>query len=181
MDEDMDNPRLSLSVLVTREEYSQAFSQQQRKEHSHRGLLFTITGAVLIILGLAGAFFGSYISLTLSSSFCLILPGVFMVCYDGFFAPLLDGAVAAREFDEKEDLHFATSYEFYDDKVSINNGRVEGTLPLSQITRWSETSALYTIAYGREISMAIPKRLMSAEQSGVLRELLERNAGSAKV
>lgn len=177
----MNDTSITLSVLVTREEYSKAFAELQRKERSHVAPLINVVGAILIILGIAGAFFGNYISLSFSTAFCVILLGVFLVCYDGFFAPLFDSAAAAREFDEKEDLRFATTYIFSDDEVNVSNGRVKGILPLRLITKWNETPTLIIFAYGRELSFAIPKRLMTVEQIHLLSQLLIKNAEQAKL
>lgn len=174
-------PRIILSVLVTREEYSKASAEFQRKERSHVTPIITAAGAILFILGIAGAFFGKFISLSFSAAFCLILLGVFLVCYNGFFAPLLDSAAAAREYDEKEDLHFVTNYQFTDDSVIVSNGRVKGDLPLDLITKWSETPALIIFAYGRELSFAVPKRLLTPEQNELLQKLLLKNAEHAKL
>lgn len=169
-------PLVTLSVLVTREEYSKAFAELRRKERNRLAPMITISGAILMILGIAGSFFGSRISLSFSAAFCLILLGIFLVCYDGFFAPLFDSAEAAREYDEKEDLQFATTYSFMDDSVIVNNGRISGELPLGYITRWNETPALIAFSYGREFSFAIPKRLLSAEQIQLLLKLLKTKA-----
>lgn len=171
-------PLLDICVLVTREEYSKAFAEMRRKERSHIAPLIMASGTVLMILGIAGAFFGSQISLSLSAAFCLILLGIFLVCYDSFFAPLFDSAEAAREFDEKEDLQFATNYSFSEDTVMVNNGRISGNLPLKYITRWNETPTLFIFSYGREFSFAVPKRLLSEEQNKLLSQLLKSKAAN---
>ena len=173
-------PRITLSVLVTREEYSEAAANEKRKQRRHTAPFITGAGAVLMILGIAGLFFGRSISLSASAAVCLILAGLFLACYDGLIASVLDRAAAAREFDEKEDLHFATTYLFSEDRVAVQNGRIQGELPLSVITRWSETPALFTLAAGRELHMSIPKRLLTPEQDKELRRILEAAAGGAK-
>lgn len=177
----MEQEGIALSVLVTREEYSKAFAELQRKERSHVAPAVTAAGAVLFFLGMAGAVFGRLISLSFSAAFCLILLGIFLVCYDGFFAPFFDSAAAAREYDEKEDLHFVTTYRFTDDAVEVSNGRAKGRLPLNLITKWSETPALILFAYGRELSFSVPKRLLTPEQIEALLQLLTKNAGQAKL
>ncbi|MDD2362603.1 MAG: YcxB family protein [Oscillospiraceae bacterium] len=172
---------LSLSVLVTREEYSQAVAISKRKHRRKTARLTMGFGTVLILCGVAGLFFGSYIFLSPSPAACLVFAGLFLVCYDGLIAPILDRGAAAREFEEKEDLHFATTYIFYTDRVTVQNGRIQGELPLSILTEWVETPALFGLEVGKELSMAIPKRLLDTEQENQLRSILEAAAGSAKI
>ena len=120
-------------------------------------------GAVLVFLGLAGLFFGSAISLAPSVAAGMLLVGAFLIGYDGLFAPLLDKGAAAREFDEKPELGMAGTYRFTPDGVEIRNGRIEGTLPRAQVTSAAETQSLFSIAFGREVRILIPKRLLGED------------------
>jgi hypothetical protein len=172
----MENAQLSLSVLITRDEYSSVVAQQRRKERKRFLPFLIVIGAILIILGLAGAFFGALISISVSTAAWLLLLGLFLVCYDGLFAPLFDSGAAAREFDEKEELRLANKYVFTQEKVTISNGRIEARLPLLKISKWTVTPSVYTIDYGKEIHITIPKRLLTTEQSGILQALLKSNA-----
>ena len=155
-----DDDVLSLCVLITREDYLQYAAQLRREQR--RGHLPFITGggAVLVFLGLAGLFFGSAISLAPSVAAGMLLVGAFLIGYDGLFAPLLDKGAAAREFDEKPELGMAGTYRFTPDGVEIRNGRIEGTLPRAQVTSAAETQSLFSIAFGREVRILIPKRLL---------------------
>ncbi|HCA29046.1 MAG TPA: hypothetical protein DEP23_05505 [Ruminococcaceae bacterium] len=181
MDQPKQTSTIYLSVLVTKEEYSEAEALKKQKLRSHVAPLLNGAAAVFIILGMAGIFFGRYISLSVPAAACFIVLGILFACYDGLIAPVFDKGAAAREFIEKEDLHFATTYVFEDDRVKIQNGRLKGDIPLSMLTRWSETPGLYIMEIGRELSMAIPKRLMSAEVQESLRNMLKKNAPSAKI
>ena len=90
-----ENPReektiLTLSVLITREDYMQYAAQLRREQRRGHLPLITGGGALLGALGLAGLFFGSWISLAPSVAAGLLLVGIFLIGYDGIFAPLLD-------------------------------------------------------------------------------------------
>ena len=165
---------LSLSVLVTREEYCEAAAEYRRTAGKQQSAMLYIAGAVLVLLGIAGAFFGQFISLSFSAAFSLIILGVFLVCYDGVFAPLFSSAAAAREYDENEDLRYATTYRFSVDSVEVKNGRMEGTLPMSALSSWKETGNLFLLTFGRECQFAIPKRLLDPGQVETLRAWLPR-------
>ena len=146
----------------------------QLRREQRRGHLPFITGggAVLVFLGLAGLFFGSAISLAPSVAAGMLLVGAFLIGYDGLFAPLLDKGAAAREFDEKPELGMAGTYRFTPDGVEIRNGRIEGTLPRAQVTSAAETQSLFSIAFGREVRILIPKRLLGEEECLRLRDWL---------
>ncbi|MDD3692837.1 MAG: YcxB family protein [Oscillospiraceae bacterium] len=171
---------IKLSVLVTREEYCEAVAHEKRKSRRHIVPLFNVISAVLIILGFAGLFFGDNISLSPAAAFCLILSGLVAACYDGIFAPVFDKAAAAREFNEKPDLHYATTYTIKDDLIVIKNEWVQGKISISQLTRWSETPTLFIMAVGRELSISIPKRLLTPEQQNKLRQILHTDSGGSK-
>ncbi len=175
---------LTLSVLVTREEYCEAAAEHRRAVSRGQGNALLAAGAVLTALGIAGVFFGGRISLSFSAAFSLIVLGIFLVCYNGVFAPMFSRAAAAREYDRNEDLRFATAYRFSgkaEGTVMVKNGRMEGNLPLRCITEWTETPSLFLITYGREFRFAIPKRLLEPGQEERLRSLLpEKTVGIRK-
>ena len=135
---------LSLSVLVTREEYSEAAAQRSLHRGRGRGMAVTGAGCALVVAGLAGVFFGGRISLSPVVAACVVLVGLILAGYRRVFAPLLD-------------------------RAEVKNGRVEAALPLSLITEWLETPTLISFSFGREVRFAIPKRLLSEEQTAELR------------
>lgn len=173
-------PELSLSVLVTREEYCEAAAEHRRVAGRGQGKALLAAGAVLTALGVAGVFFGGRISLSFSAAFSLIILGLFLVCYNGVFAPMFARAAAAREYDRNEDLRFATAYRFSGEMVMVKNGRMEGSLPLALITEWTETPSLILITYGREFRFAIPKRLLGPGQEEQLRSRLPKKPAGKK-
>ena len=66
----------------------------------------------------------------------------------------------------------AGTYRFTPDGVEIRNGRIEGTLPRAQVTSAAETQSLFSIAFGREVRILIPKRLLGEEECLRLRDWL---------
>lgn len=166
----------TLSALVTREEYSDAAAQQKRQQRRPLARFFLVVGAVLVVFGLGGLFFGSYIRLAPSAALCSLLLGLFLVLYDGVVAPLIDKGAAAREYDQREDLRFAAVYTFDSETVTLRNGRITGTVPLSLFTGWSETPALFILEAGMELTVAVPKRMMTEEQCAALLQLLRERS-----
>lgn len=109
-----------------------------------------------------------------------MLLGLFFVCFDGLIAPILDRAAAAREYDEKDELRMANLYTFEGDIVHVKNGRMEGKLPLRLATRWQRSADLYSLSFGRECHVMIPRRLMNEDQDHALLALLEQEAPGRK-
>lgn len=156
----MADDAISLSVLMTRDEYMTFVADSQRQMRRERLPLTKGGGAVLTVLGLAGLFFGRYVSLSPAAALCLLLVGVFLLCYDELLAPLFDRAAAAREYEEKQDLRMAYQYVFTADWVQIQNARVQGVLPLTLMTAWHQTQTLICLSFGREVRLLLPKRAL---------------------
>lgn len=164
---------LSLSVLITRDEYMAFMAQLRHYERSHQVPFLTIIGAVLIVSGIAGLFFGEYILLAPGVCACILVLGLFFACFDGLVAPFLDRAAAAKDYDEKEDIRLATVYAFSKENVKIRNGYMEGTLPLACCTRKIETAGLISLSFGKECHIILPKRLLNEDQLRTLRGCLQ--------
>lgn len=165
-----ENGVLTLSVLITREDYLEYAAQLRREQRRGHLPYLTGGGALLGILGLAGLFFGQAVSLAPSVAMGLLLVGIFLIGYDGFFAPFLDKGAAAREFEEKPELGLAGTYRFTDSGVEIRNGSIEGTLPRGQMTSTAETESLFCLSFGRVVRILIPKRLLGEEEAQWLRD-----------
>lgn len=165
---------ISLSVLITREEYMAFVADSQRQMRHQRLPLSKGAGAVLSILGMVGLFFGRHISLSPAAAICLLLLGVVLLCYDDVLAPLFDRAAAAREYEEKQDLRMANQYRFSAESVQIQNARMTGELPLNQMTDWSQTQTLIRLSFGREVRLLLPKRVLDDTTCATICHWLEQ-------
>lgn len=167
----MEAKPIALSVLMTREEYMQLTVQIHRLRAGGPSF-FTLAGGILAILSIAGLFFGHYIALSRFSAGCLLLFGVFLMCYEGIVAPILDKGAAAREYEEKEELRTANVYEFGPGFIQIRNSRMEGRLPLSMATSWVKTAGGLSVSFGRECHVLVPARLLDEGQWNTIRDWL---------
>lgn len=171
----------TISVLVTRDEYSSAHAFERHKIRSRYAPALIVSGIILVVLGIAGLFYGRLIMLSAPAAGCLVVLGIFLGLYDGVIAPILDKGTAVRNYIAKEDLQFATTYVFSKESIKVSNGRVQGEIPVSLITSWIETPALFKMDVGRELSMIIPKRMLDEGKIQVLRGILEKNAPDAQI
>jgi len=173
--------KFTISVLVTKDEYSGAHVFERHKIRSRYSPFLTISGIALVVLGIAGLFYGRLIMLSPAAAGCLVLLGIFLGLYDGVIAPILDRGAASRDYLAREELQFATTYVFSNNSVNVSNGRVQGEIPVSHVTKWIETPALFKMDVGRELSVIIPKRLLSEGQIQTLRSILKKNAPDAEI
>lgn len=180
----METDVLAISVLLTREEYMALAVQLYRRKREKGLSVFAVLGGVLAILGMAGLFFGQWISLSPYTAGILLLFGAFLLCYDGAVAPVLVRGAAAREYEEKDDLRMTNQYRLSPESVQVSNSRIEGTFPLRLMSSWISTADGFCLSFGRECHVWIPHRLLTGEQSGLLRRWLEEagkpSAGESK-
>ena len=160
----------SLSVLVTKEEYADVCAWSKQKDRRALNLRLRIFGSLLFLLGLVGLFFGELLMVSVGTSVCLVLMGLFCIVFDSLIAPFLDRAEAAHEYEEKEDLHFSTIFTVQSDRLGIKNGRIEGQIPYSYFTNFEETSRFFFLRCTNEIKLVIPKRLLSEAQIASLHD-----------
>lgn len=170
---------IAVSVLLTKEEYMQFSAVLGRAMRARRLPLLTGCGALLCVTAVAGLFFGSLIGLTSGAALCLLLAGVFLLCYDGLIAPAADKAAAARDYEEKDELRMCNVYRISDTSVFIQNARCEGTLPLAAVTHWQQAGDWFAIFWGIECSVLLPKRLLSEEEEACIEQRL-RTAQQAR-
>ena len=103
---------------------------------------------------------------------CLLAAGIALIAYDYVIAPWLDRLTAVRDYAEKENLRTACLYRFTAEAVYLRGGRTEGTLPFAFLTEWMQTPDYFTLSFGRETAMFIPKRLLSQEECSQLENWL---------
>lgn len=159
---------IPLSVLLTREEYSAFVAQKRRIQRRGRFPVAMYLGDLLVVAALAGLFFGEPLGFSAAAAGCLLVIGAFLVVYDIAIAPMLDKWTAAREYDGKESLRTVGVYTFTETTVTLRNNRVEGTLPLAQMTGWLQTPEFFTLSFGREMTLFLPKRLLDEGQCATL-------------
>ena len=153
-------PPLSITVLVTREEYSCGAARPLARSAAW---WLTVGGAVLLVCGLAGLVFGPWLALSASVAWLLVLCGVALGVYPPLIAPALSKATAAREFDECELCRLATQYRLDEQGITFTDQRRQGQLPWSAITRCRETDELFVLAVGGEWVGILPKRVLTDE------------------
>ena len=172
----MEQETLTLSVLLTKEEYMNLAVQLYRQKRGKGLSFYAVLGGILAILGIAGLFFGHRISLSPYTAGFLLLFGAFLLCYDGAVAPILVRGSAAREYEEKDDLRTTNQVTLAAGQVQVRNSRMEATLPYRLMTSWTQTEDGFRLSFGRECHVWIPRRLLTEEQGRRLQTWLEAAA-----
>ncbi len=163
---------LSLSVLLTREDYMTYMAQKRRRMKEGHFSIWTAAGTVVSTLGMVGLFFGRRISLSTTASVCLVLLGIFLMVYETVVAPMLERARAAAAFEEKEELRSSAVYTITEEEIAVRSARLTGSFPLSCVTERLETPDLFGLSFGRELQIILPKRLLQESECSMLRKLL---------
>ena len=154
----------SVTVLITREEYA----AMHRAAAQKRGVSFAfIVGAVF--MAAAGALYLTAQSVA-ACGLCLIL-GLCLCLWDGVIVPSAAGALAAREYDGIYGGKMAQTAVFGGDFVTVRTPRAEGVLPLSAVTRAVISKAGVQLDFGREVSLFLPARSLTEEQTAALAHL----------
>lgn len=164
--------QIELSVLMTQEDYTAFLVQKRRMQRGRRFQTALYVGELLVVAAVAGFFFGDRIGMSAASAVCLLAVGIVLITYDFVMAPWLDRLTALRDYAEKESLRTACLYRFTADAVYLRGGRAEGTLPFAFLTEWMQTPDYFTLSFGRETALFIPKRLLSQEECGQLEKWL---------
>ena len=156
--------QIELSVLMTQDDYAAFLVQKRRMQRGRRFQTALYVGELLVVAAAAGLFFGDRIGMSAASAVCLLAAGIALIAYDYVIAPWLDRLTAVRDYAEKENLRPACLY--------LRGGRTEGTLPFAFLTEWMQTPDYFTLSFGRETAMFIPKRLLSQEECSQLENWL---------
>lgn len=164
--------QIELSVLMTQEDYMAFLVQKRRMQRGRKFQTALYVGGLLAVAAIAGFFFGDSIGMSAASAAGLLLVAVVLMVFDAAIAPLFDRITAARDYAEKESLRTACLYRFTENEVYLRGGRIEGTLPLGFMTGWMHTPDYFTLSFGRETSLFIPKRLLGQEQCSQLEKWL---------
>ena len=164
--------QIELSVLMTQDDYAAFLVQKRRMQRGRRFQTALYVGELLVVVAAAGLFFGDRIGMSAASAVCLLAAGIALIAYDYVIAPRLDRLTAVRDYAEKENLRTACLYRFTAEAVYLRGGRTEGTLPFAFLTEWMQTPDYFTLSFGRETAMLIPKRLLSQEECSQLENWL---------
>ncbi len=155
---------ITVSVLLTREDYIHYVAERRRQVRRGQLPLWEIAGSLIMILGLAGWFWGDRIGLMPQAAGCIVVCGLFFVLYRSLMAPVMDRMEASTVYDEKKELQLASTYRFGQDGISVQNGFMEGLLPYEAVTSFTNTRELIGLAFGREAQVVVPKKLLNQEQ-----------------
>lgn len=160
---------ISVSVLLTEADYMPYIEQLRREQRSRYRNVLRFGGGALLLIGAVGLL----LSERRTAAFMLAVAalGLLILLYDSVLAPILDRTAALTAFHERDSLRMSSLYTFEQDHVRVRTAFAEGTLPYTQLTACTETEGLFAFAFGREMRLLIPKRLLSETDKMGLRQL----------
>ena len=168
----MEESPISVSVLLTEEDYMPYVEQLRREQRGGYRGFFRIVGGVLLAVGAAGLFFGA--QRTAALMLTVMMLGFLVLLYDTVLAPVIDRTAALTAFRERDSLRMSSLYTFEREGVRVRTAFAEGTLPYTQLTECTETDGLFAFTFGREMRLLIPKRLLNEAAAMGLRQIKDR-------
>ncbi len=151
----------TVSVLLRKDEYCShmAYRLSVFAWGLPIGLLLMLCGVTVWLLNLG-------IAVTMA----FLLTGVALALFDNVIAPVLSRIVAGARFDRtRQEAWYLT---FTEEAVTVQNGRLNGTFPYSLITRKEETVHYFSFDFGAELSLCVPRRVLTPQQVEALQRLL---------
>ncbi len=157
---------LSLSVRCTREEYLQFCAETAPKPAWVTGV-----GLLLVLMAAAETMYAGGVS---QFGVLLMLCGVLGLLINPLLLPMLRKGEGGRRYDDSDDLRQAMQLTFSDDTLTVRSATVEGTLPLSLVTDVVTTATMLSFSFAGELTVCIPVRAMTDEESATVKELLKK-------
>jgi hypothetical protein len=153
----------TISILLTKEDLVADAPTTARRV----GWL-SIAGALLAVAGLVMPRLSAGFPAAAASG--LFLLGVLLVVYETLLAPLFSRLRAAARFEEQEMLRQTVMLTVSDDAMLVESARIGGTLTRAELTDAAESDALFRFTFGTQVTLRVPKRLLSEEQTLWLRQ-----------
>ncbi len=151
----------TVSVLLRKDEYCShtAYRLPAFAWGLPTGLFLMLCGVTVWLLNLG-------ISVTMA----FLLTGVAFALFDNVIAPMLSRVVAGARFDRtrQEAWHLT----FTEEEVTVQNAHVNGTFPYSLLTRTEETVHYFSLDFGAELSLCVPRRVLAPWQIEALQRIL---------
>ncbi len=151
----------SVSVLLTKDEYcsSAAHRLPSLGWGIPVGLFLMVCGVTVWILQMGVA---------VTWSFLII--GVTAALFDSMILPVLMRGVAGSRYDHARQS--AWHLTFTAESVTVKNGRIEGTFPYTLLTASEETVHYFNLDFGAELSLCVPRRVLTPWQIAALQKII---------
>lgn len=153
------------NVLITKEEYIEFYRIQRLEQTEATASLLYLCAAICVAAGVV-------LGLGVLGAGAVAL-GVLCFCAAAFLRPMLFRLQAAKLYEDQPQLRQSARYTFFADAVQVETAREKGTLPLTCLTRWSQTEQFLELTFSREMTLVLPLRLLTAQQTQALTDRLK--------
>ena len=110
------------------------------------------------------------LNLGIAVTMAFLLTGVAFALFDSVFAPMMSRAVAGARFDRTRPAVWHLT--FSEEAVTVENGAMNGTFSYALLTRKEETVHYFMFEFGAELSLCVPRRVLTPWQIEALQRLL---------
>lgn len=157
---------MTLTVRCTREEYMQFCAAT-----APRPVWLTAAGLLLAALAAAEAVLLSGIT---QVGLLVLFGAVICLLACPLIIPTWCKGAAGRRYDNSDDLRQAVHVTFSQTAVTVHSATVEGTLPMTAVTGVVKTNDMLAVAFGKELTVHIPLRAMTEEESAAVMKMLKK-------
>ncbi len=156
---------ISLSVRCTREEYL-----AHCYESAPRPMAVALIGVILLAIAAAARMISGVWS---QMDILLLLVGAVLTITPSLLLPILKKGEGGRRYDASDSLSQAMSLVITEESVTLKSATTEGTLPLSAVTKITDSKTVKAIAFTDDVEICIPHRALTDEESAALDEILK--------
>lgn len=162
---------LHCNVLITKEEYTAFFLQQQQSVTKSTDRVLITVGLIGLFLGALGSFFGKQVGLPTSLIGGVLAGGVLCLLFCTVVRPMTVRAKAMRIYEDQPEIRQTAAYVFTEDAVQVRTSRQNGTVSLKNLTAWIQEDRFLVLYFGRELTILLPTRVMMDPQ---IRQLTDK-------
>lgn len=151
---------ISLAVKCTREEYMEFYATVGKKP-----LWTTVVGVTLLTVAVVLCMMEQSVR---QHALLLLLLGVLTVSANPLILPMLRKGAAGRRYDNSDALRGALTVTVTRDTLTVRSACYDGAVPLAALTDVIQTKTMTALVFGKELTVCIPMRTMTADEAAAL-------------
>lgn len=148
--------KITLAVKCTREEYMNFYANIRKGS-----LWTTVIGAIILLATVMLCVIDQTMK---QHTLLLAVIGIVLVLMTPVILPMMRKGAAGRRYDNSDALKGAVTLTMDEQTLTVRTACQEGTLPLSALTDVWQTEAMTALVFGKEMTVCIPMRTMTADE-----------------
>lgn len=156
--------KITLAVKCTREEYMNFYANIRK-----RSLWTTVIGTIVLLVTVVLCVIDQMMK---QHTLLLAMIGIVLVLLTPVILPTVRRGAAGRRYDNSDALKGAVSLTMDAKTLTIRTACQEGCVPLAALTDVWQTKELTALVFGKELTVCIPMRSMTADEAAAFETFL---------